>query len=79
LAETIAQVGVLGFKQFFTGIRFPVQNGYMYLLRGGGFAKSFGGAGLVPEAAALIKTGVVAGIPFELRFMPGPPPSKETH
>jgi hypothetical protein len=78
LAETIAQVGVNGFRQFFTGIRFPVGNGYMYLTRPGGrLDPTLGGAGLVPEAAALIYTGVVAGIAVELRFVAQPPPARE--
>lgn len=73
LAETIAQVGVQGFAKFFEGIRFPVEQGYMYLWRGGGYRAAFQGAGAIPEAAALIWTGVVAGIAFELRFEPGVP------
>jgi hypothetical protein len=74
LAETVAQVGVNGFRQFFRGIRFPVGNGYMYLTRPGGYDAGLGGAGLVPEAAALIYNGMVAGIAMELRFLPQPPP-----
>jgi hypothetical protein len=77
LAETIAQVGVNGFRQFFAGVRFPVGNGYMYLTRPGGFDPDLAGVGLVPEAAALIYTGVVAGIAVELRFVAQPPPAKE--
>lgn len=75
LAETVAQVGMNGFRQFFTGIRFPVQNGYMYLTKGGGYSPHFGGSGAVREGAALLHVGVVAGIPFELRFEPGAPPA----
>jgi hypothetical protein len=77
LAETVAQVGVNGFRQFFTGIRFPVGNGYMYLTRPGGFDPDLAGVGLVPEAAALIYTGVVSGIAVELRFVAQPPPARE--
>jgi hypothetical protein len=78
LAETIAQVGVNGFRQFFTGIRFPVGNGYMYLTRPGGrLNPELAGMGLVPEAAALIYTGVVGGIAVELRFMAQPPPARD--
>lgn len=68
LAETIAQVGVNGFSKFYVGIRFPVQNGYMYLMRGGGFSAAFRGSGALPEAAAILRIGMVAGIAFELRF-----------
>lgn len=73
LAETVAQVGVQGFTKLFEGIRFPVQNGYMFLLRGGGRVPAYGGAGALPEGAALLWTGLVAGIAFELRFEPGVP------
>ncbi|HKO50776.1 MAG TPA: hypothetical protein VJV79_23815 [Polyangiaceae bacterium] len=66
LCETIAQVGVLGFKKFFVGVRFPVKNGYMFLTQGGGMGK---GSGLLREAAALVKTSVVAGIPINLYFV----------
>ena len=77
LAETIAQVGVNGFRQFFTGIRFPIQNGYMYLTRGGGYSSSFAGSGAIPEAASLIYNGTVAGIAFELRFQANNTPVRE--
>jgi hypothetical protein len=70
LCETIAQVGVNGFRELFVGIRFPVSNGYMYLRRGGGFDGKFTGFGLVPEAAALVYNGVASGIAIELRFLP---------
>jgi hypothetical protein len=70
LAETIAQVGVSGFRQFFTGMRFPVQSGYMYLTRGGGYSAQFTGSGLIPEGAALVYIGIVSGIAIELRALP---------
>jgi hypothetical protein len=73
VAETVAQVGVLGFNKFFVGVRFPVQNGYMFLTRGGGLGK---GSGLVPEAAALIQTGIVAGISINLYFVADTPPAR---
>ncbi|HKO54023.1 MAG TPA: hypothetical protein VJV79_40220 [Polyangiaceae bacterium] len=76
LAETIAQVGVLGFRKFFVGVRFPVDNGYMYLMKGGGFDAAFRGAGLVPEAAALVYSGIVAGIPINIYFMPTMVPTR---
>ncbi|HET9957435.1 MAG TPA: hypothetical protein VFQ61_23210 [Polyangiaceae bacterium] len=74
LAETIAQVGVNGMKQFFSGIRFPVQSGYMYLTKGGGYAAAFAGAGAIPEAASLVYSGTVLGMAFELWFVAGTTP-----
>jgi hypothetical protein len=74
LAETIAQVGVNGFKNFFQGIRFPVDNGYMYLKVGGGYSSAFTGSGFIPEAASLLYNGVVSGIAFELWILPDRPP-----
>jgi len=73
LAETIARVGVNGFREFFVGVRFPVRQGYMFFMRGGGFEPYFEGARLVPEAAALIYTGTVSGIAMQLRFLPTSP------
>ncbi|HEU5134304.1 MAG TPA: hypothetical protein VFU13_04090 [Steroidobacteraceae bacterium] len=70
LAETVAQVGVNGFRNFFTGIRFPVQQGYMYLTKGGGYNPTFQGSGFIPEGAALLYNAVVGGIAFELWFEP---------
>jgi hypothetical protein len=69
LAETIAQVGVNGFRQLLSGIRFPVSNGYVYLAKSGGYSAAFAGAGLAPEAAGLLYTGVVAGLAVEVRFV----------
>ena len=75
LAETIAQVGANGFRQSFRGLRFPLQNGYMYLSRAGGFDPIFEGQGLLREAGALLYTGTVTGMVFELRFVNGSPPT----
>jgi hypothetical protein len=66
LAETIAQVGVNGFRQLFAGLRFPIRGGYMYLKQGGGYSPHFAGSGAIPEGAALIYKGVVAGIAIEI-------------
>jgi hypothetical protein len=68
LAETIAQVGINGFSNLFVGLRFPVQEGYVYLLRGGGYSAAMGGSGLVPEGAALIASGATGGFAFDLWF-----------
>jgi len=77
LAETVAQVGVYGFRQFFTGIRFPVQSGYMFLTKGGGYHPNFTGSGAITEAAGLLFNGTVSGIAFELRFQPANVPVRE--
>jgi hypothetical protein len=77
MCETVAQVGVNGFRKFFVGIKFPVGNGYMFLTKGGGFESEFTGFGLLPEAAALIYNGMVYGIVIELRFAPQSPPVRE--
>jgi hypothetical protein len=77
LAETVAQVGVHGFRQFFTGIRFPVKSGYMFLTKGGGFDPYFTGKGAITEATGLLFHGMVSGIAFELRFQPTNVPVRE--
>jgi hypothetical protein len=70
LAETVGQLGVYGFSKVFVGLRFPVQNGYVYLTRVGGYGAAMRGAGLVPEAAGLIGTGAVQGFAYQLWFQP---------
>jgi hypothetical protein len=77
LAETIAQVGVYGIRQFLTGIRFPVKSGYMFLIQGGGHYPYFTGSGAITEAAGLLFNGMVSGIAFELRFQPTNVPVRE--
>ncbi|MCG5054494.1 MAG: hypothetical protein KA712_16135 [Myxococcales bacterium] len=73
LAETIAQVGAIGFRNFFTGLRFPVANGYVYLKAGGGFDAAFKGHGVLRELGSLVHTGVISEIAYELRFENGTP------
>ncbi|PVB62236.1 hypothetical protein [Labrenzia sp. 011] len=74
LAETVAQIGVNGFRQFFAGIKFPVQQGYVYLVRGGGYNAAFTGSGLLTETAGLIASGIlIEGIEFEIWFDPAKP------
>jgi hypothetical protein len=68
IAETVARVGVEGFQKFFTGVRFPVREGYVYFLRGGGFHPDYKGVGVLREAGVLLYTGIVAGIQVEVRF-----------
>ncbi|MES1204660.1 MAG: hypothetical protein ABUS79_01865 [Pseudomonadota bacterium] len=74
LAETIAQVGVNGFRQLFVGLRFPVKNGYVLLMKAGSSLEpSWKGSGVLVEGAALIRTGLVAAFGYEIWFVPGNP------
>ncbi len=79
LAETIGQIGAQNMSALFLGLRFPVENGYVFLTRAGGFGPAMGGAGLLPEGAALIGSGLVGSLAFELYFHrdagPRPAPS----
>jgi len=68
LAETTAQVGVFGMRKFFTGIKFPVKNGYVYLTRTGGYDKDFLGKGALKEAVILLDSGIIMGMSFKLWF-----------
>jgi len=68
LAETVAQVGVNGIRSFFVGIRFPVQSGYVYLTSGGGFNPLMSGSGIIPEGAALLASGMMAGSTVNMCF-----------
>lgn len=73
LAETVAQVGVNGFKSVFTGIAFPVKNGYVTLFRpvkiNGEIIKPF-----LPEAGALVAGGfLLGGDKYEILLSPGKP------
>jgi hypothetical protein len=81
LVETQAQLRAGSFLESFGGIAFPVMGGYVYLLRGGASAKYLGeasagvmkGYGLLPEAAALLTHGLIAGVQFDLWFSQQPP------
>ena len=74
LAETIARVGVNGFSQAFVGIRFPIKNGYVFLMKAGSAMEpAWKGSGVLVEGAALIYTGMVSGFAFQLWFAPGSP------
>jgi uncharacterized membrane protein len=68
-AEAIGQLGGAGFLTMFKGIRFPIKSGYVYFLRAGGYSPAMAGAGLLPEAAALIGAGSAPGFAFELWFV----------
>lgn len=73
LAETVAQVGVNGIRSVFTGISFPVTNGYVTLLRKG----VSGGRILypvIPEFSGLVVGGfLLGGESYEIRFSATPP------
>jgi len=71
LAETVAQVGVNGLSKIVVGLKFPVANGYVYLTRAGGYSRAMGGAGLVPEGAALLGTATVPGFTYNIWFRHG--------
>src|SRR5262249_9532198 len=71
LAEGISNGRVYGFRQFFVGFGFPVQNGYLYLVRAGANPLAFdglAGRGLIPELGGLLVSGVVIDIPVELWY-----------
>jgi hypothetical protein len=68
LAESVGQIGVNGFSRAFVGLRFPVQNGYVYLARADGFNTYMRGAGLASEGAGLVGAGSVSGFAFEVWF-----------
>lgn len=70
MAETFAQVGVNGVRSFVVGIRFPVDSGYVYLTRGGGFNPLMSGSGVVPEGVALLASGTLAGSAVSMCFSP---------
>lgn len=73
LAETVAQVGVNGLRSAFRGVSFPVQLGYVTLLReviiNGRRVRPF-----LPELGGLCAGGFIfAGIPFEYWWTPAQP------
>ncbi|MGI4746359.1 MAG: hypothetical protein ACRYGI_06920 [Janthinobacterium lividum] len=72
LAETVAQVGVGGFRKTFTGIRFPVMNQYVFLLKSGGYSPNMTGRGVIPEGAALLGSGFAQGMALQLWLGRGP-------
>ncbi len=69
LAEGISNGRVYGFREFFVGFGFPVQNGYLYLVRAGAnplYFDGLAGRGLIPEGAGLLVSGSVLTMPVEL-------------
>ncbi|MCL2715361.1 MAG: hypothetical protein FWD68_12425 [Alphaproteobacteria bacterium] len=79
LAELIAQVTVNGFRGIGIGVRFPLANGYMYLLRSGAEPYFAGrkGRGIIIEGAGLMTTVLLSGISFQLWFKEGTLPDAE--
>jgi hypothetical protein len=72
-AETVAQVGVNGLRSAFRGVSFPVQQGYVILLRevlvNGKTIRPF-----LPELGGVCAGGFIfGGIPFEFWWSPTPP------
>jgi hypothetical protein len=68
LAETIAQVGVNGFGSAFSGIAFPVKNGYVTIfrevVRNGRVLRPFG-----PELGGICASGFgIGGTRYEIRW-----------
>lgn len=68
LAQTIALVGRVGWARTFEGLGFPVKNGYVFLVRSGGYSLGMGGKGLFVEGAGLIASGEIAGASYQLWF-----------
>jgi hypothetical protein len=76
LAEIVAQVGVNGFKSVFTGIAFPVKNGYVTLIK----ESSLHGRKIspfVPEFLGLVAGAFIfSGVKFKVYFSSQPPKLK---
>lgn len=79
LAEAYAQTRVHGVREALTGIRFPIQNGYVYLFRRGGGTPDLEGLGIVPEFLGIAVGAVsVEGIVYDVFVGPGASePAKE--
>lgn len=74
MAEVVAQVGVNGIRGAFSGMSFPVSNGYVTLLRKG-VVNRRELYPVLPELAGLIAGGfMIGGELFESRFSPRKPP-----
>ena len=54
------------------GIKFPVENGYVYLRGGGGFDSAMAGKGVLTEVGGLVGVGSAAGWQFTIWFRPVP-------
>lgn len=69
-AQSYAVVRSKGFTHLFEGIRFPVKEGYVYLVRSGGAGPQWGGQGLVTEGLGLLATGTIAEMALQLWYDP---------
>jgi hypothetical protein len=78
LAETIAQIGVNGLSKFFLGLRFPVDNGYVFITHGGGFSPAMAGRGIFPEGVTLFASGSIQGFAYKIWFKAGFPTSSDS-
>ena len=59
------------FANFWNGLKFPVEYGYVYVVKSGGYSTRFGGKGLVPEGAALVGKGMTQLFGFEVYYKAG--------
>lgn len=76
LAETIAQVGVRGFKAAFRGAAFPMQSQYVTLIRRGSDPGL--GAPVLQELSGILAGGfLLYGMRFEVFVTGRPPPAPE--
>lgn len=76
MAETVAQIGVNGFRAVFKGISFPVSNGYVTLCRRAVVNEEIVFP-IIPELAGIVSGGfVLAGQWYDVRVSSGRPPSK---
>ena len=70
VAETVAQVGVNGFKAAFRGVTFPVQNGYVTLVRR---HEDTGLRGTLTEVGGILAGGFLIGdMAFDILLTPSP-------
>ena len=60
-------------RQFFVGVRFPVENGYVFLWKGGGYGPHMKGKGVLREAMSLLYVGILGGVSYQLWFSPKRP------
>lgn len=75
LAEGIAKGRVEGWAEFFRAFAFPVQAGYLYLMRAGSSQlAAVRGKGFIPELGGLLVTGPIIGtVPVQLWLGAAPP------
>ena len=73
LAEYAGQTQIQGrLGSLIEGIKFPVENGYVYLRAGGGFSSAMAGKGVLTEVGGLVGVGAAAGWQFTIWFRPVP-------